>query len=92
MQDLMINLKKEIFPIGLILILALSRLMPHPDNFTPIIALAIMSSYFFRNVNFSYTVMLFSMLLADFFIGFYSHMLFVYLSLFLFLFYFSLLF
>ena len=83
MQDLMINLKKEIFPIGLILILALSRLMPHPDNFTPIIALAIMSSYFFRNVNFSYTVMLFSMLLADFFIGFYSYMLFVYISLFL---------
>ena len=83
MHNLLINLKKEIFPIGLILILALSRLMPHPDNFTPIIALAIMSSYFFRNVNFSYVVMLFSMLLADFFIGFYSHMLFVYLSLFL---------
>ncbi len=83
MQNLLINLKKEIFPISLILILALSRLMPHPDNFTPIIALAIMSSYFFRNVNFSYVVMLFSMLLADFFIGFYSHMLFVYLSLFL---------
>ena len=83
MQNLMINLKNEIFPIGLILILALSRLMPHPDNFTPIIALAIMSSYFFRNVNLSYAVMLFSMLLADFFIGFYSHMLFVYLSLFL---------
>ena len=83
MQNLLINLKKEIFPIGLILILALYRLMPHPDNFTPIIALAIMSSYFFRNVNFSYTIMLFSMLLADFFIGFYSHMLFVYLSLFL---------
>ena len=83
MQNLLTNLKNEIFPVGLILILALSRLMPHPDNFTPIIALAIMSSYFFRNVNFSYTVMLFSMLLADFFIGFYSHMLFVYLSLFL---------
>jgi len=83
MQNLLINLKKEFFPIGLILILALSRLIPHPDNFTPIIALAIMSSYFFRSVNFSYTIMLFSMLLADFFIGFYSHMLFVYLSLFL---------
>jgi len=83
MHNLLINLKKQIFPIGLILILAFSRLMPHPDNFTPIIALAIMSSYFFRNVNFSYTIMLFSMLLADFFIGFYSHMLFVYLSLFL---------
>jgi len=83
MQNLLINLKKEIFPISLILILALSRLMPHPDNFTPIIALAIMSSYFFRNINFSYSVMLFSMLLADFFIGFYSYMLFVYISLFL---------
>ena len=83
MKNLLISLKKEIFPIGLILILALSRLMPHPDNFTPIIALAIMSSYFFRNVNFSYVVMLFSMLLADFFIGFYSYMLFVYVSLFL---------
>ena len=83
MQNLLTNLKNEIFPVGLILILALSRLMPHPDNFTPIIALAIMSSYFFRNVNFSYVVMLFSMLLADFFIGFYSHMVFVYLSLFL---------
>jgi hypothetical protein len=83
MQNLLTNLKNEIFPIGLILILALSRLMPHPDNFTPIIALAIMSSYFFRNINFSYAIMLFSMLLADFFIGFYSHMLFVYLSLFL---------
>ena len=83
MQNLLTNLKNEIFPVGLILILALSRLMPHPDNFTPIIALAIMSSYFFSNVNFSYVVMLFSMLLADFFIGFYSHMVFVYLSLFL---------
>ena len=83
MQKFLVNLKNEIFPIGLILILTISRLIPHPDNFTPIVSLAIMSSYFFRNVNFSYVVMLFSMLLADFFIGFYSHMLFVYLSLFL---------
>ena len=75
--------KKQIFPVGIILILALSRLVPHPWNFTPVIAVAIMSSYFFRNVNFSYAIMLFSMLLADFFIGFYSHMLFVYISLFL---------
>ena len=75
--------KKQIFPVGLILILALSRLIPHPWNFTPVIAVAIMSGYFFRNINFSYAIMLFSMLLADFFIGFYSHMLFVYSSLFL---------
>ena len=83
MQNFFLDLKKEIFPIGLILILALSRLIPHPDNFTPIIALAIMGSHFFKSINFSYLVVLFSMLIADFFIGFYSHMLFVYLSLFL---------
>ena len=82
MQNFFVDLKKEIFPIGLILILALSRLIPHPDNFTPIIALAIMGSHFFKSINFSYLVVLFSMLIADFFIGFYSHMLFVYLSLF----------
>tara|TARA_B100000686_G_scaffold180851_1_gene187782 strand:- start:721 stop:1242 length:522 start_codon:yes stop_codon:yes gene_type:complete len=83
MQNLFISLKKEIFPIGLILILAFSRLIPHPDNFTPIIALTIMGSYFFKNINFSYLVVFFSMLIADLFLGFYSHMLFVYLSLFL---------
>ena len=75
--------KEEIFPIGLILILTFSRLIPHPPNFTPIIAMAIMSGYFFRNIYLSLFVMLFSMLLADVFIGFYYNMIFVYLTLFL---------
>ena len=75
--------EKEIFPIGLVLLLAFSRLIPHPPNFTPIIAVAIMSGYFFRNINMSFVVLLTSMLLADIFVGFYEHMFFVYLSLFL---------
>lgn len=75
--------KEEIFPISLILILTFSRLIPHPPNFTPIIAMAIMSGYFFRNIYLSLFVMLFSMLLADVFIGFYYNMIFVYLTLFL---------
>ena len=83
MKSLLGILKKEIFPISLILILALARLIPHPPNFTPIIAVAIMSGYFFRNIYLSFTVLLVSMLLADIFIGFYGNMLFVYLSLFL---------
>ena len=83
MQNLSVILKKEIFPIGLILILALAKLIPHPPNFTPIIAVAIMSGYFFRNIYLSFAVLLISMLLADAFIGFYNNMLFVYLSLFL---------
>jgi len=83
MQNLLITLKKEIFPISLILILALARLIPHPPNFTPIIAVAILSGYFFKNIYLSFATLLIAMLLADAFIGFYNHMLFVYLSLFL---------
>ena len=52
MQNLLIALRKDIFPVGLILILALARLIPHPPNFTPIIAVAIISSYFFKNLMF----------------------------------------
>ena len=81
MQKLLKTLKKEIFPISLILILALARLIPHPPNFTPIVAVAIMSSCFFRNMYLSFAVIIVSMLLADVFIGFYNNMFFVYLSL-----------
>jgi len=83
MKDLKKILNNEIFPIGLILLLAFSRLIPHPPNFTPIIALAIMSSYFFKNLNLSLGILLISMLMSDIFIGFYKNMFFVYLSLFL---------
>jgi len=81
MQSLLGILKKEIFPISLILILVLARLIPHPPNFTPIIAVAILSGYFFKNIYLSFAALLISLLLADFFIGFYNNMLFVYLSL-----------
>ncbi len=74
-------MKKEIIPITLILILALSRLIPHPPNFTPIIAVAILSGYFFKNLYFSFLVLIISMLIADFFIGFYDNMFVVYASL-----------
>ncbi len=77
------NLKKEIFPIGLVFILAFAKLIPHPPNFTPVIAVAIMSGYLFRNIYLSLAVLFVSMFLADIFIGFYNNMLFMYLSLFL---------
>ena len=75
------NLESYFLPIVLILILSFSRLIPHPPNFTPIIAVAIISSYFFKNIYLSCATLLISMLLADAFIGFYSNMFFVYLSL-----------
>ena len=73
--------RKEIFPIGLILILTFSRLIPHYPNFTPVIAVAIMSSYFFKNIYLSFIVIILSMLISDVFIGFYNNIFFVYLSL-----------
>ena len=81
MQNLFIILKKEIFPISLILILAFARLIPHPPNFTPIIAVAIVSGYFFKNINLSLLTLLVAMLISDLFIGFYENMIFVYISL-----------
>ena len=81
MQNLLTILKKEIFPISLILILAFARLIPHPPNFTPIIAVAIVSGYFFKNINLSLLTLLIAMLISDLFIGFYENMIFVYASL-----------
>ena len=81
MQNLLKFSNKEIFSISLILVLALSRLIPHPPNITPIIAVAIMSSYLFKNIYLSLITVLVSMLLSDIFIGFYENMIFVYLSL-----------
>ena len=81
MQNLLTIIKKEIFPISLILILAFARLIPHPPNFTPIIAVALISGYFFKNINLSLLILLVAMLLSDLFIGFYENMIFVYASL-----------
>ena len=73
--------KKNLFPIALILILVLARLIPHPPNFTPVVAVAIMSGVFFKNIYLSLATLILAMLLGDTFIGFYNNVLFVYLSL-----------
>ena len=73
--------KDNSFTIILILLMVFSRLIPHPPNFTPIVAVAIMSSFFFKNLSFSILVMITSMLLSDLFIGFYTNIVFVYLPL-----------
>ena len=81
MNNLFKIIKKQSFPIGLILILALARLIPHPPNFTPIVAVAIMSGYFFKNIYLSFATLIISMLLSDLFLGFYENMIYVYISL-----------
>ena len=86
MNNFLKNLKLEIFPLSLILVLAFSRLIPHPPNFTPIIAAAVMSGYLFKNIYISSIVLLLSMFLSDLVIGIYSNFFFVYFSLLLIMF------
>ena len=83
------NLKIEIFPITIILILAFSRLLPHAPNFTPVIATALMSGFLLKNKNLSLIVVLMAMFISDLIIGFYSSYFFVYFSLILIIFIFS---
>lgn len=58
----------------MIVMAALSRLLPHPYNFTPIEAMALFGGAYFANRWLSVAVPLLAMLLADFFLGFHSGM------------------
>jgi len=71
---------KILYPIGIILFLALSRLIPHPPNFTPVISIALLSGCFFNNIYLSIIVLLLSIFISDFFLGFYENMSYVYFS------------
>jgi len=77
------NLKIYSFPISIIFILVLSRLLPHPHNFTPIIAATVISSYLFKNIYLSLIILFSSMFLSDLIIGLYSNFIFTYFALFL---------
>ena len=81
MQNFFITFKKEIFPISLILILALSRLIPHPYNFSPMLAVGIFSGFYFRQFYLGLFIVIFSMFIGDLFLGFHSTMFFTYISL-----------
>ena len=86
MNTFLKNLKLEIFPLSLILVLAFSRLIPHPPNFTPIVATAVMSCYLFKNIYISSIVLLLAMFISDLVIGTYGNFIFVYFSLLLIMF------
>jgi len=75
------NLKHFILPIGLILALSLSRLIPHPSNFTPILAVGVFAGFYFRNFILSLFIVISSMFIGDLVIGFHSTMIFTYSSL-----------
>ena len=76
------NLKRYFLRISLILILSFSRLIPHPANFTPILAVGIFSGFYFRNFLLSLFIVIFSMFLGDLYLGFHGTMFFTYISMF----------
>ena len=72
-------MKNLIIP-AIILLAAFTRLMPHPPNFTPIIAMGLFGGASINNRKWAILIPLLSMLLADIFLGFHMGMFWVYSS------------
>ena len=73
-------MKKLNFIIILIGIAILSRLIPHPPNFTPITAIALFSTIHFKNKILTYLIPIIGLLISDLILGLSMVNLFVYLS------------
>ena len=65
----------------IILLLAASRLIPHPPNFTPILGMAIFSGAIINHRFIAYLIPLTAMLLSDLYLGFHASMPIIYFSL-----------
>ena len=76
------NAKNNIYlALGLVALLTLSRLIPHPPNFTPILGMAVFSGAMINKKFFAYLVPLLAMLLSDLYLGFHASMPIIYFSL-----------
>ena len=74
----MIN--KSVFVISVIFFAVLSRFLPHPPNFTPIAAIALLSSKGFGNRWIVFLIPLVSLFISDLFLGLHANIPFVYFS------------
>jgi hypothetical protein len=70
-------MRKLIFGSAIIVIAALSRLLPHPMNFVPITAIALVGGMYFDK-KYAFVIPLLAMLLSDTLIGFHATIPFVY--------------
>ena len=68
---------RHLFTFLLILLAALSRLLPHPMNFAPISALALFGGVYLDKKH-TFIVPLAAMLISDYFLGFYPEILWIY--------------
>ena len=60
--------------IALIFLAAFSRLLPHPDNFTPLTVLSLLGVSYLRKVTQSFLIPLGALFLSDCILGFYPYM------------------
>ncbi|MEC8636415.1 MAG: DUF6580 family putative transport protein, partial [Bacteroidota bacterium] len=74
----MIN--KNVFVISLIFFAILSRFLPHPPNFTPIAAIALLSTKGFTNRWLMFLIPIMSLFISDLFLGLHATIPFVYAS------------
>ena len=75
------NINSVILLASAILALSFARLIPHPWNFSPMIAAGIFAGFYFRHFYLGSFVIILSMFLGDLFLGFHNTMFFTYLSL-----------
>ena len=73
-------LKNSFYIIFFVCILALSRIIPHPPNFTPILASAIMAPMLIKDRWFGIAIPIVAMFISDVIIGFYSYQFVIYSS------------
>ena len=75
------NINNLVIPIVIILSLSLTRLIPHPWNFTPVLATGIFAGFYFKQFYLSLFIVILSMFIGDLYLGFHSTMFFTYISL-----------
>lgn len=64
----------------MILLAALSRIIPHPPNFAPIVAMALFGGAYFNDKKLALVIPIFAMFISDLIIGLHSGMLIIYLT------------
>ena len=75
------NKNKYYAIIGIIILLATARLLPHPPNFTPILGMAVFSGAIISRRLIAYLIPLAAMLLSDLYLGLHSSIPIIYFSL-----------
>ena len=73
--------KVYFLPVCLVLVLSFSRIIPHPYNFSPMLAVGIFLGFYFRQFFLGSFIAVSSMFLGDLYLGFHNTMFFTYTSL-----------